>query len=196
MPNPARRETTPSPVTLESLRSRIDALDDRLLDLIEQRLALSSSIAAFKRTDGDQRLKLRPRREADIIARLTARAQRAPPELVAGVWRALMSCGLQAQARTEIVMCANGDGDALRRQADDRFGPVASIRLVATPAEALAAARDDEAIAVIEDGLSYVLEPDDSLIVFETLRDHDGTCRGAALGRVAREDAIDLGGGR
>lgn len=194
LPTPATPATSK---TLDTLRRDIDRLDDRLLDLIEARLALSGAIAALKREETDRRLALRPRREATVIARLTARARRVPPALVAHTWRALMSYGLQAQVRTAVVIC--GTDAALRRQVEARFGPAVAIRTVATPDEALAAAREGEVVAVIPDGLPYALEPDDALIAFETLEaggaggagdDAGKTGQAVAIGRVAPADAI------
>jgi chorismate mutase len=65
--------------SLEALRREIDRIDDSLLDLIEQRLAASDSVAALKQSEGDGRLKLRPAREAAVLTRLVERADRASP---------------------------------------------------------------------------------------------------------------------
>lgn len=70
---------------LDNLRAEIDALDDVLLDLIERRLALAGKVAARK--GQDSLIKLCPRREAGIVARLTARARLATPTLITGLAR-------------------------------------------------------------------------------------------------------------
>lgn len=190
MPSRAAQQAPTTSPSLQSVRDRIDRIDDRILDLIEERLGLCTDIAGQKDAD-DRLLKLRPAREKHVLGRLTARARRTPPALVAQVWRGLMAHGLQAQVRTEFVLCATGDAAGLCEQVDRRFGPGAAIRVVATPAEALDAARGREAVAVIEQGLDFAL--DAGLVRFETLADARGQCRAVAIGRVAPEDAIAQG---
>ncbi len=89
---------------LAASRAELDRIDDEILDLIERRLAVSAEIATIKDAEGDRRLKLRPRRQAQILDRLKARAKRTPPALVEQVWREIMAHSLQAQAQTELVL--------------------------------------------------------------------------------------------
>ncbi|MDB5722448.1 MAG: 3-deoxy-D-arabinoheptulosonate-7-phosphate synthase [Alphaproteobacteria bacterium] len=175
--------------TLQTLRGEIDRVDDAILELIEQRLAASSAVAASKDAEGDGRLKLRPRREAEVIGRLAARSD-APRDLIAQVWRTLMSHGLQAQARTEIVVCAGRDRLSLYEMVRGRFGPAAPVRWVKDPAEAIEAARSGEAVAVISDHFA-IDAGDDGLIVFDTIEEKDGKPVARCVGRVAPEDAIE-----
>jgi chorismate mutase len=176
---------------LEQLRTQIDALDDALLDLVEQRLALSLKISALKDPE-DGRLKLRPRREAGIVARLTARARLATPELIAQLWRELMSHSLQAQAPTELVLCAMLNPDSLRDQVRERFGWAAPIVWAQTPDEALDQAARREAIAVIEHSPFtdwwVRLAGERSLAIFAATRLADGGLGALIVGRIAAED--------
>ncbi|MGH6989888.1 MAG: chorismate mutase, partial [Stellaceae bacterium] len=79
-----------SPIaSLEELRRRIDALDDRLHDLVMDRAELVAGVAALKRSSGVPAL--RSGREAQILRRLVAR-HRGPlprPSLVR-LWRELL----------------------------------------------------------------------------------------------------------
>jgi chorismate mutase len=179
----------PLHASLEELRRQIDLIDDSLLELIEQRLAATEAVAALKQGQGDDRLKLRPAREAAILDRLIGRAGQASPELVTLIWRALMSYGLQAQARTALVLCAARDSTGLFELTRRHFGPAGEIYWADSPAEALKAASHSEAVAVIEAGLHYELE-DERLIVFHTLCRDDGAPMAVAIGRVAPEDAV------
>lgn len=185
-------ETRPTPLasSLDALRAEIDRLDDNLLELVEQRIATARAVAACKEADGDGLLKMRPRREATVIARLTAQARETPPGLVAQLWRTLMSYGLQVQGGTELVLCSARDPALLQEQVRARFGPAASIVWASAPAEAVAAARDREAVAVIEHGLPFALEEADGLVMFDTLHDSAGSPVAVAIGRVAPEDVI------
>lgn len=190
MPHMNQEPTAPIAPNLDVLRSEIDRIDDALLELVEQRLAASLAIAARKDADGDGLLKLRPRREAAVIARLVSRARTASPELVTQMWRGLMAHGLQAQLRTELVLCTSGDRAALQERVRARFGAAAPIHWADAPADAIAAAREREAVAIIERSLPIALEEDDNLIMFDALHNEDGSLLAVAIGRVAPEDAI------
>lgn len=185
---------TRRPASLAAIRAEIDRLDDAILGLIDQRLAASDAVAALKESEHGSRLKLRPRREAAVIDRLVARADLAPPELIGQIWRALMAHGLQSQAPMEIVVCAEGDRIAMLERVRARFGLAAPVRWVADADEALNAARENEAIAVIEtDQLPQVTEGD-SLILFDSFNGPQGEILGVSIGRVDPDEAVLVGG--
>lgn len=188
MANIAQQLQDSLPLCLDQLRLEIDDIDDRLLALVEQRLATSRAIAVLKDRQESRFLKLRPRREKAVIARLAARADRAPAELIDQLWRALMSYGLHAQVETELVLCARRDPAGVQEQVRNRFGLAPPIRWAGAPAEAIAAARAREAVAVIENGLPFRLEEDDELVMFESLYDAQGRPLARAIGRVAPAD--------
>src|SRR3990172_5554523 len=56
--------------TLQSLRDRIDDLDDRLLELVNERARLAQQTAQIKRTDNEDAEYYRPEREANILRRM------------------------------------------------------------------------------------------------------------------------------
>lgn len=189
-------ELQPAPVTLATLRRDIDGLDDALLDLIERRVAASAAVAALKDREGSGLLKLRPRREAEVVDRLQRKASGAPPEMIAHVWRTLMSYGVQAQTPMRLVVHAAGDRPVLQERVRARFGPAAQLCWAADADEALAAARDGEAVAILdEDGEAMAIlsedgaRENDAVRVFDTIAIPDGR-RLCALGRVAPEDVV------
>jgi chorismate mutase len=177
---------------LEALRRDIDALDDAMLALVEKRVAAAMGIAELKRSDGGDRLRLRPAREAAVVERLVGQARVSPNRLVRSIWREIMSSCLDLQVHTELALHAAARPaamvDAMRR----RFGGAAEMIVTSSPAEALDAARTREAVAVIE------LEPtsdwwcplrdDSSLAIFDVIRDEQGGIIGLAIGRIAAED--------
>ena len=127
MPTTNTHSPTGSDPRLADARRAIDALDDELLALIERRFALSAEVAALKQAD-DGHLRIRPKREAEVLARLTARATTATPELIAHVWRELMAHSVQAQVPTTLVLHApaaavSGLGAGMR----ERFGRAAAL---------------------------------------------------------------------
>ena len=180
------------PHTLDALRGEIDEIDDALLDLIERRVSASASIAALKQAEGDRRLKLRPRREAEVVARLTSRARAVEPEMIGHVWRTLMSCGLQTQAPMQLVLCGEGDRLAMQDRTRARFGPAARLRWAADQGEALEAARDAEVVAVI--AAPVPPEVDGGLRVFDSFPAGGQTAY--AVGRIAAEDVAPREPGR
>ena len=184
----SNRRIRPPAQSIESLRSEIDAIDDALLALLERRLAASLAIAALKENEERQCLKMRPRREQAVIARLVARAGNAPPEMVAQIWRTLMSYSLQAQARTELLICATGNRAALLKEVRARFGEAAPVRWADSAAEALAAAQSRELVAVIEPGSIDPETLPGNLRLFDRIRGLEGEVIGLAIGRIAEEE--------
>jgi len=61
--------TSAAPVVVLGGRERIDALDAQLIELINQRMAVSAEIQAARMADGGRRLDLR--RETEVIGRYT-----------------------------------------------------------------------------------------------------------------------------
>jgi chorismate mutase len=179
---------------LDTLREKIDRLDDALLELVERRLSLSLEISALKDRD-DARLKLRPRREAEVVRRLTGRGGLATPDLIAHLWRELLSHGLQVQKRTELVLWGKLDPYALLDQVHRRFGWAAPVVQAQTPEDALDQASRCEAIAVIENSpFSHWwlgLANDPALTIFGATRSAGGEIGAFLVGRVALEDVAD-----
>ena len=184
-------DITSSRNELEALRREIDALDDSILALVEKRVAAAIGIAELK-SNGDTRLRLRPAREAAVIARLVGQARRSPEPLVRQVWREIMACCLDLQVHTELVLFAVRQPaaivDAMRR----RFGCAADMILADSPAAALQAARAREAVAVIEldpaNDWWTALRTEKGIAIFDCLRDDLGAPIAVALGRIAGED--------
>lgn len=177
--------------TLSSLRLEIDRIDDALLHLVEERLSASAAIAALKDAESGNRLKLRPRREAEIVDRLTRRARTAPPAMIGHVWRTLMAYGLHDQSPMRVVIHGGGDRLALQDVARERFGPAASLAWASCAADALGAAEREEAVAV-----TFGDAPPDlagtSLQVFDRLSVGDQPAW--AIGRIASSDISDGAG--
>ena len=167
---------------LDAVRAQIDAIDDALLDLIENRLAISAAVAASKNEADNGHLWLNPRREAAIIARLSGQAAKARPDLIERIWRELMGASLQAQRRTEIVVPAA----ALERLAPllrSRFGSAAPLRAAADAEAALAAAAEGQVVAILPSGDTVALP--DGLSAFDGIRDDGGAEVAVAVGRIA-----------
>jgi 3-deoxy-7-phosphoheptulonate synthase len=169
---------------LARLRGELDLIDDRLLDLVERRLALCARIAAAKTGDG-RHLKLRPERQRAVVARLQAKASAAPPDAVAHIWRELMAHSLQGQARTRLLLWTDGDREGLIRLVRERFGSAAPIEWAAGPEAALRRAATEEAVAVLPSDRREALPA--GVACFDLLADEAGRPVASAFGRVEEE---------
>jgi 3-deoxy-7-phosphoheptulonate synthase len=174
---------------LAELRAELDRIDDQILDLIERRLAASSEIAARKNEEGDRHLKIRPKRQAQILKRLKARADRAAPELVAEVWRQVMAHSLQAQAQTELALVADVNPELLESRVRAHFGSAAAIRWSTSASQAIRLALEGEVIAILPEPLP---EGEGDLRVFDIIRSESGKPLAYAVGRVGAEEAITV----
>jgi 3-deoxy-7-phosphoheptulonate synthase len=159
------------------LRGTLDAIDDEILALVERRIETARAIGASKPAAGP--LKLRPGREAAVLARLEAKASPAARAAVRPVWRELMGQCLQAQGPMALVLGADDRGLCLL--AREAFGSAPAIEIAASPAEAAGRAREGNVIAILPLPLPK-LPPE--LVAFRTLGD-----MAAAVGRLAAEDA-------
>ncbi|WP_420607253.1 chorismate mutase [Novosphingopyxis sp.] len=177
-----------APRPIEKLREEIDALDDALLDLVEKRLALSKSIAAAKTAEDDRHLMIRPRRERELIERLSGNTRAIPDASVSAIWRELMSLNLQSQRSTELALCADERRMHVADQARRRFGTVAPMVEVARPEAALERARTRETIAIIELNPKadwwIALASDPDLVIFDALREEGGWVTAVVVGRL------------
>jgi chorismate mutase len=186
-------EPHPAPAPdLETLRAEIDHIDDALLSLIEQRLAKAGDIAALKAKEQPSCLRLRPDRERNVLEGVSRRAGRLPEPAVRTIWRELMGLSLQAQSRTEIVLCAPHRPILVADGARLRFGCQAPMLAAENAEEALDRARTNEAVAIIE--LSplcdwwVALAASQELTIFDCLEDCEGRVVALLVGRVARND--------
>jgi 3-deoxy-7-phosphoheptulonate synthase len=170
---------------IAALRAEIDRLDDTILDLIEQRLAAAAGLATLKRDASSTQLKYRPRREANVLARLAARTRTASPQLIERVWRELMGHGLQAQARTELILAGSDERDVLEAHVRAHFGSAAPLSWASSAAEALERAEKEEAVAVIAGKLPPLPE---ALAIGDVVAAPDGTIVAQIVGRVAEAD--------
>jgi 3-deoxy-7-phosphoheptulonate synthase len=172
---------------LDELRAELDRIDNRILDLIELRLGASGEIASCKNEAGERHLKIRPRRQIEILERLKSRSARAAPELIEEVWRQIMAHSLQAQARMELVLAPSDNAELLEARVRARFGSAAPLRWTASASMAIRLAMTSEAIAILPEPLEA---GDGDLRTFDVIRTESGAVVAYAVGRVADADAL------
>jgi len=86
-------------LSLDDVRSRIDAIDRRLVALIAERGAYVAQAAAFKRSDAEVAA---PDRVAQVLARVDALAAElgADPRVVEATWRSMIGAFIEAERAT------------------------------------------------------------------------------------------------
>ncbi|MEW5756853.1 MAG: prephenate dehydratase [Pseudomonadota bacterium] len=89
---------------LQSIRQRIDALDEQIQDLINQRAACAEEVARIKNSSGAAVNYYRPEREAEVLRRVKAR-NRGPlsAEEMARLFREIMSACLALEQPMQIA---------------------------------------------------------------------------------------------
>ena len=87
---------------LPALRARIDAVDRRLLDLLNERAGVAMAVGELKRAEGSPAF--RPEREAAVIDGLkAANAGPLPASSVAPIWREIMSACRALETPTRVA---------------------------------------------------------------------------------------------
>jgi chorismate mutase/prephenate dehydratase len=153
---------------LEELRRRLDAIDDRLQDLLIERLEIVSRVAAEKR-GGDVPSHV-PAREVQIIRRLVARQGGAfPVGPLIRIWRELLGATTRAQGSFAIGAYAPQDKPAVWDLARDHYGSYAPMTAYQSTLQVIRAVTDRRvAVGVLpmpQDGDSdpwwvHLLSPD------------------------------------
>ncbi len=151
---------------LDQIRKKIDTLDNKLHDLLMERAALVTDIAAEKKKQNLQ--VVHPAREAQMIRRLLARHDGPLPEgAVVRIWRELVGAVSLLQTGLHVSVTMPEGHEVYWDMARNYFGSVLPMKRVSAPLSAVASVREDESsFAVVpwpEDGdenpwWSYLLE--------------------------------------
>jgi chorismate mutase/prephenate dehydrogenase len=96
--------------SLDELRARLDVLDRRLLELVAERQAISTEIAAVKRSTGQSTRDFRREREVLLKARRDAEALGVPPALAESILQSLIRGSLTTQERSRVSAQCRGSG--------------------------------------------------------------------------------------
>jgi chorismate mutase/prephenate dehydratase len=121
---------------LAHLRAELDAIDEKLHDMLMHRAAV---IERVKREAGKTGPKIRPGREASMLRRLLARHKGAmPPQTILRIWRELFAGALIIEGGQTIAVCSGDDNGDLAALAREHFGPLTPLRKHRHPAQALA----------------------------------------------------------
>jgi len=105
---------------LPDLRREIDAIDDQIHDLLKQRTKIVEEVRLFKKND---RVKIRPAREAEIIYRLLAHHDgKFPKRELFRIWRELIVATLSMEGPFSVGVFMDETGDSFWDLARDQYG--------------------------------------------------------------------------
>ena len=129
-------DLSPPATRLAELRAELDAIDDRIHDLLMQRAKVVETVAA---EGGKKGTKIRPGREAIILRRLLARHQGAwPTQAIVRIWREMFGAALIIEGGQTMAVCDGEGGEARLALAREHFGPLTPVRRHHNPAQTLA----------------------------------------------------------
>ena len=127
------------PSDLEHLRRRIDEIDDRLQDLLIERVGIIADVAAHKRQAGAV-APHQPAREAEIIRRLVERGGSAfPPATLVRMWRELLAATVRLQGTFAVAVYAPPDKPGFWDLARDHFGSHTPMQAYGSAAQVIGA---------------------------------------------------------
>ena len=116
-----------TPSDLEDLRRRIDGIDDRLQDLLIERVEVVTRIATQKRTAGAVAAH-QPGREAEMLRRLVSRNHGGlPPATLVRMWRELLAATTRLQGVFTIAVYAPPEAQGFWDLARDHYGSHAQM---------------------------------------------------------------------
>jgi len=139
---------TATPLDLEELRRRLDAIDDRLQDLLIDRAEVVALVAEHKR--GNNLIFYQPEREAQIIRRLVARHHgRLPLASLVRIWRELLAATVSLETPFAVAVYAPMGSPGFWDLARDHYGsstPIAAHGSIAQVIRAVAEAPDSAGV--------------------------------------------------
>jgi chorismate mutase / prephenate dehydratase len=122
------------PLTLESVRARIDAIDRELQRLLNDRAACALAVAKIKQAEPSDQPPVfyRPEREAQILARIKKENQGPlPDDAIARLFREIISCCLNLEQPLTIAYLGP-PGTYTEAAAVKQFGHFASTRALSS----------------------------------------------------------------
>lgn len=128
---------------LSDLRQKIDDIDDKIHDLIQERTAIVDRVRAAK---GDDAIYMRPAREAAILRRLIGRHKgKFPQNSLIRIWREIISSLTLMQGPLSVAVYAPGNQTGLWDVARDHYGVEVPLTPVPTKTGVLRAISEGKA---------------------------------------------------
>ena len=119
--------------SLKTLRLEIDAIDDKIHNLLMSRVKLVGEVGKVKAEAGDYQFSLRPAREASMIRRLVSQHRGPfPTDALIRIWRELLCGTVRVQTPFSVALCEGDDPIGSRGLVRDQFSN-APTHIFATP---------------------------------------------------------------
>lgn len=128
---------------LQDIRKKIDALDNKIHDVLMQRAELINDIAEEKRKNNLQFV--HPAREAQMVRRLLSRHKGSLPQsAIVRIWRELVGAVSLLQTGLKVSVFMKNDNLRIWDNAKAYFGSVVSMQKLSSPLVALSSVRERE----------------------------------------------------
>lgn len=115
--------------SLAEHRRQIDALDDRIIELLRERIGIVAKVGELKRNHFPGRCPIRPAREAEVVKRVMEKFNESPmlPSAAGAMWRTLIgvSTALEGNLSLSVYTGENNDAFWLAREYFGLFVPTA-----------------------------------------------------------------------
>lgn len=182
---------------LAALRAEIDRIDDRIAELLSERLGVVREVGRAKGDLAARRLAIRLAREAQMMRRLLERtAGQFPPGGVLRIWREIIANSTQIEAPFGCVVDARG-GVLLHDLARDQVGSATAIETLPDGEAAITRLLDGApllAVVAPPDATFWwprIMSGDLRIVARLPLTQSDGPVRGFVAARLEPEPSGD-----
>lgn len=108
------KETAADESPLVDYRKQIDALDDKIIDLLIERIAVVQNVGKLKKTTAPGQCPIRAGREADMIRRIMKKFESTafPPAAAGAMWRLIIGASTSVESQLNLsVYSQDGNND-------------------------------------------------------------------------------------
>lgn len=132
---------------LETLRQRIDEIDDQLIALLKQRIDVVHQVGEHKRAQGETGCFIRPGREGRMHRRIydTFRDSAFHPEAALQIWRMLISASTHHESAMTLSVFQTTEMRELAAMARDYFGGFVDLHTESSATAIVSAIYDGKA---------------------------------------------------
>jgi len=116
--------------SLESLRTKIDKIDDNILSLLKERMAIVLEVGKLKESNNDKFF-IKSAREADMIKNLIDKSKDfIKPQVIINIWRSLITSANISEQNIEVFLLndeKNTNSGDLVRNLEEYYGNLVKI---------------------------------------------------------------------
>lgn len=133
--SPALTPTIPENSQLTAFRQQIDVIDDRIVELLKERIAIVGEVGEYKRREFPGRCPLRPGREAEQVRRIAEmfKGSAFSPHAASAIWRNIIMASLAVEGDLRISVSVSEGSHDLYWLAREYFGAEVPLGKQASP---------------------------------------------------------------